>query len=291
MKISTFITSANNPRFESMLEDFSKAIGANIVTGKEYKECDVAVIFGSWKDRNNPWHVVKNSVVKNAKNFIVFETPLIGRGKVEDIMQDDWYRVGLNGFLANTGKFNNHNKPSDRWEKIQKELGVSLKPWKRSGDYIVLALQIPGDASLQGTDISFWARRRLLSIRCQTEMPIILRTPQLKRPYDLKSITKGVRDVTVQEGTKENLVPTLDDAYCTVTYTSGMGVDSVMNGTPTIAYNPGNFAYDISTRFIDSINSIAYPDREQWINNLSYCQWNISEIQEGLPWEHLKEIL
>lgn len=291
MKISTFITSANNPRFESMLEDFSKAIGANIVTGKEYKECDVAVIFGSWKDRNNPWHVVKNNVVKNAKNFIVFETPLIGRGKVEDIMQDDWYRVGLNGFLANTGKFNNHNKPSDRWEKIQKELGVSLKPWKRSGDYIVLALQIPGDASLQGTDISFWARRRLLSIRCQTEMPIILRTPQLKRPYDLKSITKGVRDVTVQEGTKENLVPTLDDAYCTVTYTSGMGVDSVMNGTPTIAYNPGNFAYDISTRFIDSINSIAYPDREQWINNLSYCQWNISEIQEGLPWEHLKEIL
>jgi len=291
MKISTFITSANNPRFESMLEDFSKAIGANIVTGKEYKECDVAVIFGSWKDRNNPWHVVKNSVVKNSKNFIVFETPLIGRGKVEDIMQDDWYRVGLNGFLANTGKFNNHNKPSDRWEKIQKELGVSLKPWKRGGDYIVLALQIPGDASLQGTDISFWARRRLLSIRCQTELPIILRTPQLKRPYDLKSITKGVRGVTVQEGTKENLVPTLDDAYCTVTYTSGMGVDSVINGTPTIAYNSGNFAYDISTRFIDSINSIAYPNREQWINNLSYCQWNISEIQEGLPWEHLKEIL
>lgn len=290
MKISTFITSANNPRFESMLESFSKAIGANIVTGEDYKECDVAVIFGSWKDRNTPWHVVKNNVVKNAKNFIVFETPLIGRGKVEDIMQDDWYRVGLNGFLANTGKFNNYNKPSDRWEKIQKELGVSLKPWKREGDYIVLALQIPGDASLQGTDISFWARRRLLSIRCQTEMPIILRTPQLKRPYDLKSITKGIRDVTVQEGTKENLVPTLDGAYCTVTYTSGMGVDSVMNGTPTIAYNPGNFAYDISTRFIDSINNISYPNRDQWIRNLSYCQWNISEIQEGLPWEHLKGV-
>ena len=291
MKINTFITSANNPRFEFMLEEFSKAIGANIVKGEDYKECDVAVIFGSWKDRNNPWHTVKNRVVKNAKNFIVFETPLIGRGKVEDIMQDDWYRVGLNGFLANTGKFNNSNRPSDRWEKIQKELGVSLKPWRMGGDYIVLALQIPGDASLRGTDISDWARRRLLSIRCQTELPIILRTPQLKRSYDLNSIIRGVRDVTVQQGTKENLVPTLYDAYCTVTYTSGMGVDSVMNGTPTIAYNPGNFAYDISTRFIDRIQRLAYPDREQWINNLSYCQWNISEIQEGLPWEHLKEIL
>ena len=122
-------------------------------------------------------------------------------------------------------------------------------------------------------------------------MPIILRTPQLKRPYNLKAITRGLRGVTVQEGSKENLVPTLDGAYCTVTYTSGLGVDSVMNGTPTIAYNPGNFAYDISTRFIDSINSIAYPDREQWIKNLSYCQWNISEIQEGLPWEHLRVLL
>lgn len=291
MKINTFINSANNPRFEFMLEEFSKAIGANIIKGEDYKECDVSVIFGSWKNRNNPWHVVKNKVVKNSKNFIVFETPIIGRGKVENIMQDDWYRVGLNGFLANTGKFNNDNCPQDRWDKIQKELGVSLKPWKRRGDYIVLALQVPGDASLQGTDISDWARRRLLSIRCQTEMPIILRTPQLKRSYDLKSIIRGVRGVTTQEGTKENLIPTLDNAYCTVTYTSGMGVDSVINGTPTIAYNSGNFAYGISTRFIDGINSIAYPDRDQWINNLSYCQWNISEIKEGLPWNHLKEII
>ena len=229
--------------------------------------------------------------MENAKNFIVLETPLIGRGPVEEIMKDDWFRVGVNGFLADTGKFNNTNKPSDRWEKIQKELNVSMKPWSKEGAYIVLGLQIPGDASLRGTDISVWARRRLLSIRCQTKMPIVLRTPQIKRPYDLKKIISGISSVRVQEGTKENLVETLEGALCTITYTSGMGIDSVMNGTPTIAYNPGNFAYSISSKFIDNINSLAYPDRTQWIQNLSYCQWNTKEISEGLPWEHLRVLL
>jgi multimeric flavodoxin WrbA len=76
MKVNIFTRSANDPRFEVMLRQFGQGIQAcgeevQIVNSYNYQECDVAVIFGSWKDRPHDHHVVKRDVVKRAKNFIV----------------------------------------------------------------------------------------------------------------------------------------------------------------------------------------------------------------------------
>ena len=40
---------------------------------------------------------------------------------------------------------------------------------------------------------------------------------------------------------------------------------------------------------IDEIESPLMPDRSQWLNNLAYCQWSISEIRRGLPWGRLRK--
>ena len=297
MDIKVFTKSANHPRFAQTLVGFAQGVSragdnVQIIESDCYVPCDVAVIFGSWKDRPNVWHQVKNQIVNNAPNFIVLETPILGRKEVKDIMPDDWYRIGVNGFLRDTGNFNNKNKPSDRWEIIQKDLGVTCEDWEYNEDGpIVVALQIPGDASLKGANIDKWAYDRIVSIRSITDREIILRTPQLNRQFDIPKILTAGKNIRVQEGTKENLIPTLKSAYCTVTYSSGLGVDSVLAGCPTIAYNPSNFAYDISSRFITDLNNIKRNDRTQWLNNLSYCQWSLAEIINGVPWVHLREVL
>jgi hypothetical protein len=297
MKVKVFTKSANNSRFEKTLINFSRGVArygdqVTISDSLTYEECDCAIIFGSWKDRNNYWHNVKRDIVAKAPKFVVLETPILGRKKVAEVMPDNWFRVGVGGFLADTGNFNNVNRSGDRWAKIQKELGVELMPWNTNEEGpIVIALQLPGDASLRGTDINKWAYNRIISIRALSDNPIVIRTPQIKRNFDLPKLVSVDENITVQEGTKENLVPTLRDAFCSITYSSGLGVDSTVAGCPTIAYNPGNFAYSISSKFVTGIHNIKRPDRTQWLHNLSYCQWSEEEMIDGKPWEHLRPVI
>lgn len=297
MKVYVFKQSANADKFDTVLNRFAKGV---IASGDEcdlvdglYRPCDVAVIWGSWKNRDTVWHNVKNSVVSKAKKFIVLETPLIGRLQVKDVGDDIWFRIGVNGFLSDTGNFNNTNRPNDRWKQIQKHFNLQVKPYKK-GDNIVVALQIPGDASLRGINISKWVRDVCFKLRNHTDRPIVIRTPQIERLFDavlLNEVFANLKDVYLEKGTKENLLPSLNSCWATVTCTSGLGIDSYIEGVPSFTDNPSSFVYSLGNNDISNIETPIYQDRDQWLSDLSYAQWNEHEIEQGLPWRHLKEIL
>lgn len=299
MKVTIYGKSANHPRFEEVLMKFATGViesgdDAFLSYDDKYYDCDVAVIFGSWKDRDDTHHKVKNEIVSKAKNFIVLETPLIGRQKVENYMSDNWFRIGLNGFLNDTGNFNNKNKNGERWDIVRKNLGLEIKAYNDSHDGpIVVAMQLPGDASLRGQSIEKWALHTVQAIRTQTDRLIIIRTPQIDRHYDdatMRLIEKQP-NVKFQKGTFENLKETFDEAMCTVTYSSGFAIDSLLNGCPTIAMSPSNFAYGLVPNKVDNIEHVARPNRDQWLYNLSYAQWHVDEIERGLPWKHLRGLI
>lgn len=300
MKVTIYGKSANHPRFEQTLMKFATGVidsgdDAFLSYDEDYYDCDVAVIFGSWKDRDMTHHNVKRKIVSQAKKFIVLETPIIGRGPVKDVMDDDWYRIGIGGFLADTGTFHNgRNHGSERWSILRKHFGIQLPTYDVNGKQnIVVALQLPQDASLRGASIEKWCRDTCLAIRTQTDKPIVVRLPQLERNWDVEplEVVKNLPNVSFQMGTADNLIPTLQSARCTVTYTSGFAVDSLLNGCPTIAMNPGSFAYDIAPHTVDHIDNPECPSRDQWLYNLAHCQWHISEIENGLPWKQLRELL
>lgn len=298
MNVNIYTDSANHPRFASMLSKFAEGVrnvgdNAHCYTGG-YQDGDMHVIFGSWKDRDKPWHNVKRDVVKRSRNFICIETPLVGRREVKDVGDDVWYRVGLNGFLADTGNFNNKRCPNDRWEKVQRELGVEMKPYREDGEIILLTLQVPGDASLRGLVIEDWAHETAHKIRKYTDRPILIRTPQVLKTFNLDTLYK-IRDelpnIDYQIGDKKSLIPTLEQCWATVAYSSGMGVDSYLNGVPCFTMDKANFAYCLGNTNLKHIESPKLPKRDQWIRNLCYAQWNEEEMQEGLAWKHMKELL
>lgn len=305
VNVGVFLNSANDDKFVKLLHSFSWGIAENNYTSfttyddNDIENCDVAVIFGSWKDRDVPWHNCKRRVVESNKPFVCIETPLVGRGPVTDILNDEWFRIGVNGFLADTGRFyrENHAYSSDRWNKISKELNVDLLPWKNQseqGDYIVVVLQLPGDASLRGRNISKWAVETTMELRQHTDRPIIVRTPQLDREFDKESILriKSMKGVSLQQGTRQNLFNTLDNAYATVTYSSGFAVDSVIRGIPAIAMDSGNFAYSLGNNKLSQIENLSRSnDRNQWLYNLSYAQWSHEEIKSGDAWSHISKFL
>ena len=263
-----------------------------------YRECDVAVFFGSWKLREKGTHQTRTSVAANAKRFVCIETPLLNR--VTDRENQHW-RVGVNGFLNLDAEW--PTLRTDIANQRLAEFGINWTGWNSNPDgHILVALQLPGDASLRGTDINDWAYRTIMDIRKRTDRFVIVRNHPLasQRAFGdhdelaRKLLLAGVQNIKFSDG---QIVPwshDLQGAYCTVTYTSGLAIDSVLSGIPTMACDPGNFAWGISSRLVRDINDVKMASNEEvraWLRNLAGCQWSADEMRDGTAWRHLLPVI
>jgi hypothetical protein len=263
--------------------------------GRGFSQCDVGIIFGSWKPKERDHHAIRNSVAEFSPNFIVIETPLLNR-KVHE--ENSYYRIGINGFLNNQGLFHYGNHSSERANK----LNCQWNGWRNHGNEIVLFLQLPGDASLRGTNIYQWALFTIKEIRKRSHRPIKIRTHPKHNIKDTDEFYKLISDITLEKipdvfysfGKEKTLIEDLSSAYCTVAFTSGSSIDSIIHGIPTVACDPGNFAYQVSSNYLDEIENVkklSSSDIQLWINNLAYSQWSINEMHSGEAWRHLLPLL
>ena len=113
---------------------------------------------------------------------------------------------------------------------------------------------------------------------------------QLERNFDPLYVRKTLllKNISFQNGTRDNLFQSLDNAFFVCTYSSGIGIDSIIRGKPVVISSPASFVYDIRTKLEDALNfKFNKNDRIQILSNIAYCQWHIDEIELGLPWQHL----
>ena len=329
MHIKIFMASANNMQEREILKDFAKGVESWINTNSNdeekfdhvvrigrwadidlsrncvtyeyteaYKECDVAVFFGSWKAREKGTHQTRTSVAANAKRFVCIETPLLNR--VTD-RENSYWRVGINGYLSQDA----------HWPELQdvdakkrlETLDVQWAGWRNNPDgHILVALQLPGDASLRGADINDWALRTILDIRQNTGRFVVVRNHPLSSQRAFadheelarKLLLAGVQNIRFSDGAEVPWSDDLQNAYCTVTYTSGLAIDSVVAGIPTIAYDPGNFAWSISSHSageIDAVKMVSDDKVSAWLKKLAGCQWSQAEMRDGTAWQHLLPVI
>jgi len=303
MKVKTFVETAGNFDERELLFKFHNGVkhtlnhlDATLDIGHSYSPCDVAVIMGSWKPRDRNHHVVRNSVINEAKCFLVIETPLLGRKMVESHLH---YRIGVNGFLNNAGQFILQNCPDDRLAKLE----IQWPGWQNDNrDNIVLLLQLPGDASLRGINIYEWATHAVKKIRKFSNRPIRVRTHPSHTPKEGDEFHQFVynvamvpdSNVTFSLGKEMPLEEELSKAFCTVSFSSGSSIDSVLAGVPTIACDPGNFAFDVSSNYLDRVEDPLKANTQQvvqWLSNLAYSQWTAEEMENGIAWQHLRPII
>ena len=118
------------------------------------------------------------------KPRIVVEQAVFRKNIDFDKPETNYYKVGLNHFTYNEGKFFNHNSPSDRWKRIQKEQDIEIKPWRHDryddSKYILLLLQNPIDTSLnplyeRGEKYEEWISKTIKQIRNITDKKIKVR--------------------------------------------------------------------------------------------------------------------
>ncbi len=309
MIVKTFLQTARDFNEHEILRKFHEGIAAYSLASDlpvecymdledGYSPCDVAVMFGSWKGREKGHHIIRTAIAQQANCFICIETPLLNRSVHE---QNTQYRLGVNGFLNNSGIFTDTRAdyPSDRLEN----LNISWQGWKNNPDgYILVMLQLPGDASLRGQNIYEWAFHTVQAIRNHTDKKIVIRTHPLaplrtgEEFYDFffRLHKEKILNVTVSDSKEKTLAQDLNGAYCSVSYTSGSAIDSILHGVPVIATDPGNFAYEISSRYPEEVLNVRRSTNEQvhhWLKKLAYHQWGVEEMYNGKAWEYLYPIV
>lgn len=266
--------------------------------GEAYRACDLAVIFGSWKPREKGTHQTRISVAHNAQRFLVIETPLLGRRT--DQMNQYW-RVGINGYLNRDAVWPQLT-PTAADQRV-KDFGIGWNGWKNNAQgHVVVALQLPGDASLRGQDINEWALDSVKRIRSVCDRRIVVRCHPLvsergfAEHHELAGhiLMAGMDKIKFSDGAQVSWSEDIKGAYCTVTYSSGMAIDSVLAGIPTIACDEGNFAWGISSNMIEQIVELrcaSSDEIKQWMRFLAGCQYSLEEMQDSTAWINILNTL
>ena len=115
-----------------------------------------------------------------------------------------------------------------------------------------------------------------------------------ERHNELKENLLRISNVHWNEAdvTKNSFQPidkVLKNTWCTVTYTSGTGIDAVLHGVPNIACNSGSMVFDVSSKNLEDVENPYKGDKEIWTNKIAHCQWSIEEFESGECWDHVSK--
>jgi hypothetical protein len=152
--------------------------------------------------------------------------------------------------------------PDDRWRALR--LDHCLKPWRRSGEKIVVADTLPDYWNLRSLPEN-WSQRTAEQLARYTSRRIVIRDKESKTPLDIE----------------------LADAHALVTHGSIAAVEAAIMGSPVFVDRSAAAALVGLTDF-DLIESPVYPERQQWLHSLAYCQFRESELIDGTLWRLLE---
>lgn len=240
--------------------------------GLEYRECDVAVVFGMGKTAvKASWP--RGEIIRQhqaaGKRVLILEKGFVKR--------DEYFHIGWNG-LNGRADFCNAGMSSDRWDK----LGVKLDNWQvdRPEWTIVVCGQVPWDASVQHSDHVEWCQETLAILRAGTARHLVFRP----HPAVAGRIDYGVPGVEVST---EPLDEVLSGAHAVVTFNSNSAVEAVIRGVPVFVSDQGAMVKDVANWQLADIERPVKPPRQQWAADLAYTQWNLTEMARGDPIAHL----
>lgn len=238
--------------------------------------------------------------------FVVVESPAFRFNQAQPDQDDVYYRWSWFSYFQDQGIHYQPNSAPDRWQQIQQQQRIEIFPWQPRGENILFLLQRPGDSSMLPL-IQRWGgyenmvMQIISRIRNVTDRPIRLRLHPLRQGQQLQwlePIMRYHRDVKISQHTAstsnvwvsggDSLYRDFDEAWCVVGGNSNGLTESACYGLPTWCIDASAMAWPVSQLDWRRIENPRLDiDRQQWLNNLGYCQWRRDEILRGDPWFHL----
>jgi len=244
-------------------------------------------------------------IESTGKPRIVVEQAVFRKNIDFDKPETNYYKVGLNHFTYNQGKFFNQNSPSDRWERIQKEQDIEIKPWRHDryddSKYILLLLQNPIDTSLnplleRGEKYEEWVSKTIRQIKNITGKKIKVRLhPRFQSRFEKFDFSEADMISNNYDGWNksnggESLYEDFKKAWVCVTFSSNASTEAVCEGIPVINLDNSSFSWPVSYHTLDILTNTVIEcnfDRTQWLHDCAYTQWTLDEINKGMVHKRL----
>lgn len=232
-------------------------------------EEDVGVLYGLAGNGKR----ILDDHLRMGKKFVFVDLAYWGR-KHEPIT--GYHRLAVNDYQP-TAYFQRGHGP-DRFSLFNRQ----VQDWQTGGKEILVAGMSDKAARVwglgSGTEHAQWIVDR---IRQCSNRPIAYRP---KPSWEDAEPIPGTRYATGP------LVDELKKAWAVVTYRSNVAVDGLIAGVPCFVVGD-HPALTMGKADLRDLESPLYPtteERQQFCNDLAYCQWSLSEIRQGKAWQYLK---
>jgi hypothetical protein len=144
--------------------------------------------------------------------------------------------------------------PADRWLR----LGIEVRPWRTSGDHIVIVPVSRFVAAFNGFSPEDWLAETVETLRQHTDRKIVVKPKDVDHP----------------------LTDVLENAWALVTLESNAAIQAALAGIPVFT-GVSAAAAPFGSQFLDEIENPPMPEREQHLANLAYQQFTYAEIGNG----------
>lgn len=279
------------------LKNFILGVKRNSDIGLEYVgyklvDCDVAVIQGFVHHGSErvPHLNLRRQVINNTRNkkTIIADSNLFLYHSGKD--KNGYLRYSVNGIFPTTGFYFDTDIDSKRWIQISKDLKLETKPWRRTGDHILICCQRNGGWSMKGLNVQTWVNDLISQLKLYTDRPIIVRG----HPGDKKASEYLYKNKSYKLSQNNHIKQDFKNAWATITYNSSPGVASAIEGIPVFVTdrNPKDSqAYDVANFNLEKIEKPEYPQRLPWLEKISMSHWNIEELKNGTAWNFMRKYL
>lgn len=175
-----------------------------------------------------------------------------------------------------TAYFRNRRHDGSRARRF----GIEIRPW-RQGRNILLAGMSAKSAESYGMTPAEWERKAIAALRKATDRPILYRPkPSWKEARPLAGSLFAPRRGPIDDQ--------IENCHAVVTHHSNVGVDALIAGVPVFTID--GVASVMGIGDIGKIESPIYPEgRDQWVDDIAWCQWHNDEMRSGACWRHLKD--
>jgi len=290
----------NNLEKPLILNNFINGVNAAGDSGVSHRgmnaiPCDVAFIQGFVHDdgKNLPHLKLRKDAInlqkKNKKRSLICDSNLFLYADPENTKT--YLRYSFDGVFPTTGFYFDQNIDPIRWKKLSTNLGISLKPYRLTGNHILLCLQRNGGWSMRGLPVMDWLNQTIHEIRKYSSRHIIVRA----HPGDKKVASYlKVNHPNTSVSQNKKLLDDFKNAWATVVYNSSPSVASAIEGIPiflTDSHPEYSQSQDVANFDLSKIENPNMPDRQLWIEKLSMCHWNFNELRSGEAWNFFKQYI
>lgn len=262
-------------------------------------DADVAMMIG-WvheDSRSTPHLKFRKQIIdhqkKAGKRVLLADSNLfLYRDKTNPL---HYLRYSFDGIFPSTGEYCDKSIDPDRWTKISKDIGISLRDYRTNGNHILLCLQRNGGWSMGGFDVVDWTAQTIKLLRLHTDREIVIRAhPGDKGAKGYLSPTNLIKKIGLLKGVRLSrpgidLLDDLKNCWAVVNYNSSPTVAAAIEGYPVFVTDASRSqCYDIANTNLKNIEFPNLPDRQQWVERISMFHWKFDELVDGSCWNHMR---